>query len=298
MFSSDVISSDDFCQRKTILEQSWELNALTPSQILRRAVQYGLAADGDDAGQSAGDYAMGLCVDRPIDTDEMDLLGIAEHTAALADMIVWMTTGGGWKRPTEASVGSHAWTSGVFLSKSGHKLRQLLIVDTWTDGRKSAAMNSWGIGGEMSIYGMPMTLIVAVIGKRREGRWRGPWTLGYEHPVSYDLRFRKRDGEAFGSTWKRVFREHFKGTREDWLNSLTDDGLLPEMLMVEELDIPDHAEEIRALAERKLDRIAATIGFPDPKLSMCDSALSPCQFRSECPRWRMPSHARGFIQPT
>jgi len=294
MTSAELLFADDHCGRRAILAHSWERHALSPSDILRRSVQHGLGCGEEDAGLAAGDVCMSLCVDHPIDTEETDLLGLATHMAALADMVVWMVQGGAWKPSAKTPVGAHMWVGSAFEGSAG--LRQVLLVDVWNEERKEAALNLWAIGGEMAVYDLPMTLVVAVIGKRRDGRWRNPFTLGHEHPINRDLRFRKRDGTTFGSTWNRVWREDFKGTREDWLNSLTDDGLLPEMLLVEHLDVPARAAKIRQLAADKLERIAKAAALPPPQLSVCHDPIAPCPYKTECPNWRLPSERGGFVR--
>ena len=192
-------------------------------------------------------------------------------------------------------VGEHPWESSAFLSANGTRLRRLLTVDRWPEGGDPEILNSWAVQGESSIYGLPIDLMIAVIGQRRDERWISPWTRGWEHPVSRTLRFQKRDGESFGPTWERVFREHFRGERQDWLDALTDDGVLPEILLVHQVPVPAHAAEIRAFAEKKLQRLALTVELPEPQLSNCFNPVTPCQFRSACPYWRLPNPATGFI---
>ena len=297
--TSRVLTSSDRCDRREFLERSWERNSLHPSQILRRAIAEGLQSDSDDPGQSAGDHAMSICVSRPIETDSADLIGIAEHIAALADLITWTVRGdsGPWEHPEDVAIGGHLWESSAFLSANGTRLRRLLTVDRWPEGGDPAILNSWAVAGECAAYGLEMDLLLAVVGQRRDERWISPWTRGVEHPVSRTLRFQKRDGEAFGPTWERVFREHFRGERQDWLDALTEDGVLTEILLVHQVPVPAHAAEIRALAEKKLQRLALTVELPDPQLSNCFNPVSPCQFRSACPYWRLPSAANGFISP-
>jgi hypothetical protein len=296
VLSASLLNADDRCRRLSIFGQRWERNALHPSSILHRAIRHGLESPAEDAGVAASDCAMQLCLDRPIDTEESDLLGLATHIASLADMLAWtVRTDGPWEHPEDVKVGNETWESSAYLNASGTALRQFRTVDRWDESRRIALEHSWQISGECSAYRLPMTLLIAVIGQRREARWHSPWTKGYQHPVSFGLRFRKRDGEEFGPTWDRTWRDKYDGTREEWLGSLTEDGLLPEVLLVHEIPVPAHAERIRELAERKLARVRETRELPDPQLASCDG-ISPCQFRTECPNWRMPSERGGFLR--
>jgi hypothetical protein len=240
---------------------------------------------------------MSLCVSRPIETESANLIGIAEHISALADFIVWTVRGDNpaWEHPEDVMVGEHSWESSAYLSVGGTRLRRLMVVDRWPEAGDPAILNSWDVAGECSVYGLPMDLLLAVIGNRRDERWHSAWTRGWEHPVNRVLRFQKRDGEPFSATWEHVWRERFTGTREDWLDALTADGILPEILRVHQIPVPEHASEIRKLAEKRLQRIASTLELPDPQLSNCFDLIHPCQFRSCCPYWRMPASHLGFI---
>lgn len=296
MTSAELLTMDDRCRRSAYLGQRWELNALRPSEILRRAIQYGLESEAEDAGLAASDHAMKLCVERPIDAPETDLLSLAEHISSLANMLVYICRPGNdpWCRPEDVRVGKSLWESSAFLNSSGSSLRQLLVIDSWTEERQLGVMHSYQVRAEMAAYGLPMTLLVAIIGKRRDGRWVNPLTRGWQHPVSYDLRFLKRDGEPFGPTWTKTWREKYDGTREDWLEAMTSDGVLADSLIVHQIESIPHEQDIRKLIETQLLRVDQTQELPSPQLSVCDNPTAPCQFRSTCPYFRMPSLQRGF----
>lgn len=296
MNSAHILSSSDRCERKEWLERSWERNLLTPSDVLRRSVEAGLTVKSDDPGQSAGDEALTLCVERGLDVKQTDLFAVANNIAALADMTVWLLKQGApWERPEDVRMGNGHWRSSAFLSDSGTRLRAVLIAERWDDARQLSAEHSWFYGGETAVYGMPMDLMVVVAGQRRDGRWNGPLSKGWTHPVSKDLRFRKRDGSGFDSNWKQVFREDADYSREKWLDQLTADGVLEDSVLSVELLPPDEAPTIRVLAERGLTRLREATALPDPHLSQCDG-LSPCQFRDACWTFQMPSEALGFVQ--
>jgi len=294
--SANKLRSLDFCARREFLERSWERAALHPTQILHRALEHGLESEESDPGQAAGDHAMTLCVNRPIETDSPDLLSIAEHVAALADMIIYAVRADNppWVHPENAQVEDKVWKSGAFLN--GNRLRKLITVDRWPEEGNLSILHSWAVQGECSIYGMEMDLLIAVVGSRRDKKWHSAWTRGWEHPVSRELRFQKRDGEPFGPTWERVWRERFQGTREDWWEGLNQDYLLPEMLLVHQIPVSAHSKSYQALAKRRLCSIDQQHSLPDPHLSQCDNAQSPCQFRSTCPYFRLPDEENGFIR--
>src|ERR1700677_716455 len=47
------LNEDDFCRRLAILSQSWEREALSPTQLLSRAIDHGLTCESKDPGQAA-----------------------------------------------------------------------------------------------------------------------------------------------------------------------------------------------------------------------------------------------------
>lgn len=283
METARLLSNDDFCSRYGYLAQRWEPEALRPSEILYRAVQHGLEFEDD-----VSDFAMQLCIERPIDTPETDLLGLAEHLAALADLLVWVVRPEG---PWERAAGVKGWESSAFLHNG--RLRQLWLVDSWSEEKEIAALSNWYLGGECAAFGLEMDLVIAIIGKHRDGRWSSPWTRGFQHPVAKDLRFLKRDGEPFGETWKRVWREEGEFSREEWLDSLTADGVLSEILLVREIEVPPHSARMMDLAVHKLAALKAK-EVPAPQLGQCFGPR-PCPFRFCCPQFRLPSGDLGFI---
>ena len=298
MNSAHILSSSDRCERKEWLERSWERNLLIPSDVLRRSVEAGLTVKSDDPGQSAGDEAMTLCVERGLDVKQSDLFSVANNIAALADMTVWLLKQGApWERPEDVRLGNGHWRSSAFLSDSGTRLRAVLIAERWDDARQLSAEHSWFYGGETAVYGMPMDLMVVIVGQRRDGRWNGPLSRGWQHPVSKELRFRKRDGAGFDGNWKPIFREDGDYSRELWLDQMTQDGVLEDSVLTQTLEIPEQQtrERLLDLAARKVDQLRLHVQLPDPRLSQCDG-ISPCQFRDNCWSFQPPSEQFGFVR--
>ena len=263
---------------------------MRPMDALYRAIEIGLESEEDDPGVAAGDALMGFAVDRGFDTSETDLLGHAEHLASIADFVVWLLrTGGPWERPADKG----EWISSAFLN--GHRLKRVVLMDRWTEERAIAEEHSWRVMGECAIYEMPMDLIVIQLGASRDGRRHGPISKCYRHPVSNEIRFRRRDGEPFGPTWDRVYRESSNVSREDWLEAMTEDGITAETITIHSVDVPPNSEEIRELVQAQMVRIRQTPAIPLPQLANCFDPISPCQFRSCCPYFRLPSPELGYI---
>lgn len=295
MTSSAILRSSDFCARKEFLEREWERGLLHPTELLRRAVDFGLQSE--DPAQAAGDHHLELATTRGIETDSFDLLGISDHGGSLADFLVYLLrTSSPWEHPEDVPLGKETWESGAYLSESGTHLRQVWFCRNWDAKEQQRMEYSWAVGGECAVYGIPMTVFVCVIGPRREERWHSPFSKGYCHPVNGELRIRKRDGEEFGPTWGRVWRERAGFSREEWLEAMTTDGALAEHLVVHQVEVPPQAQELRRLAESRLAEAGKVAVVPAVQISQCFDKTHPCQFRSSCPRFALPSIETGFVR--
>ena len=295
--TAKILADDDRCRRAAYYFERWQVPALTPKQILTQAVEHGLMAV-SDPGEAAAAESLRLATEVGLDTAETDLLAVAEHVSALAEFLAWLLRGdtAPYKRPEAIRMPNGSlWTSGAFLRAQERSLRYVALVDRWDAWTQMALENSWQVMGECAAYQVPMSVIVVPIGKLRKGRWSNPFTTAYRHPVAKVLRFKKRDGEDFGSTWDRVLREQDKASREEWLDAMTDDGVLAESLHVHHVDVPENFSAILHITESKLVRIAGTTDPPEPQFSQCFDRIHPCPFRACCPRGLEPSEELGFL---
>ena len=244
---------------------------------------------------------MDLAVSPGLDSGEADLLALATHIGAFASFLAWLLQGtsGPWKRPDPIALPDGSlWASGAFLSATEGHLRRVVLADRWDSWAQLALERSWDVLGETSMYGVGMDCLIVEIGSLRDGRWPTPFTRGYRHPVSKTLRFRKRDGDDFGSTWTKVEREHDAATREEWLDSMTEDGILAELIHFHSVGIPERGSAILELAQSKQTRILEAREPPEENLSSCFARINPCPFRSACPRGKEPRPELGFVQIT
>lgn len=285
------LAGDDFCRRMAHYLGRWEPPEISPRDVLIQAVAHGLTTD-----ENPADFAMELCTSRPLDTAETNLLALAEHTAALAEIISWILRGDSspWERlhPVEMPNAS-PWTSGAFVGRNCASIRQFILAERFDAFAELSIRNSWAVLGEAAVYDLPCDVIVAVIGNHRQGRWSCPFTTGWMHPVNDELRFRKRDGTGFGGNWERVWREQSKFGLEEWLDAMTDDGVLADSLHFFTVDPPANREEIANLAAKKLERMVGE-EVPDMQLSRCFDRFHPCPFRACCPNGQEPSEELGF----
>lgn len=188
------------------------------------------------------------------------------------------------------------WQSGAFIGVSGANLRRIALVDRWDGWCQSAIERSWDVLGECSVYQCPMDILVVEIGKLRKGHWSNPFIIGYRHPIAKTLRFKRRGGENFSENWNVVEREHDWATREEWLDSLTEDGVLADLIHVYSVGVPENRASILELAQAKLARLRGE--KPEENLTACFDRINPCPYRSCCPRGFEPSNEMGFVAIT
>jgi hypothetical protein len=290
-----LLNSFERCSRLAYLSERWQPPALRPVELLYESIETGLTSPGDAPWDVAEQKAMALAVERGIDSNQVDLLAEAEHLSSLASFITFvLRPGGAWKRPEAIPLPDGTlWTPSGFLSPTESHLRRLVLCSRWDAYRQIVEEHNW-MTLEGDIYGVSMDLWVVVLGSERDGKRHGPLAKGYRHPVSKTLRFKKRDGEDFGSTWGKVWREHDKATREEWLDALVEDGVLPEVIQVHTV-VPERVTEIAELAQNKLRRIRETKETPEENPSQCFSRFHPCSFRGCCSRGLSPSPETGFV---
>jgi len=272
--------------------------------MVDEGIKYALAAtQGDSWGQLAGDTVMGLAADRGLEAEgTVDIYGSILHHACLADILTTAVR----KQDTPAWVVPEKvndWTSGAFLSPDGSNLRRCVLASSWSDARHYSECRSWMTLGEIAMYELPMQLVVLIIGQQRDGRRHGAWTTGYRHPKNHELRFRKRqhsNTQEFNEKWERIVREeHAEITREEWLEKMLADDVLPNVCFKEDIEVPPPRQiaRIKELAVRKLERLLNLKEIPEMNLSSCDFPV-PCPFKKLC--WalpeRMPSKDYGYVR--
>jgi len=298
MKSAETLLAMDRCERLAAWSQSWQVPAIHPTEVLKAAVDAGLLTDEDDPGQLAGDMVMTEAAERTLDI-EGSQYSCAMNLAALADIIVTAirASGGPWARPADLVGKTMTWESGAFLEPSGLRLRRVVLVSRWNSERFLAETNSWKCLGEVSIYQMPMTMTVVLIGQRRDGRHHSPWSKGWLHPQSRTLRIRKRSGE-FDGKWIECWRETSDFNKEFWIEQLRQDYVLNDVLFEKQIKVPEQGvmAKIRHLAEKKLQRLAKMTETPEPTLSACFWP-TPCKFaKGACWQFREPSERTGFVR--
>ena len=278
--------------------QRWRPPSIRPVEALYESIEAGLTDPSDAPWDTAEQTMLELATTRGIDSAQTDLLGEAEHLASLASFITYLLRPDGpWKRPEPLSMPDGSlWHPGAFLSQSEGHLRRLVLCARWDAYVQVEQEHDWRTL-EGAIYGVPMDLVVVVIGNERDGRRHGPLSKGWTHPVSKGLRFRKRDGVGFDGNWNPVFREHTEFSHGEWLDAMVEDGVLADIVHIHRAEEPEQPAQLLDLTCSNLLRTRQT-EIPYPQLSRCFDRFHPCAFRSCCPKGIEPSAELGFVQIT
>ncbi len=306
MTTPELLQNYETCDRKGYYSRSWAPRKLDPTRMMQEAIRQALAAPDGDYGEIAGSAMMQLASDRGLDTTTHKVYQSVVHHACIADLIVTAIRKPNdppWLTPDNME----NWIPSAYISPAGDTLRRLLLVSHWSDERHASECRGWGTLGEQSVYGLPMQMIVVVIGQQRDGiRGSSPWASGFLHPANKMLRFRKRrngsktPGNVFNDSWSKVFREdHDEISRKTWLEAMLVDDVLNEVLFIEDIPVPPspHLLRARQMAEAKLEKLYATRQTPAANLTGCDWPVV-CPFRNLCHTLpeREPEEKYGFIQ--
>src|ERR1700722_2982503 len=300
MDTASLLTEYEKCPRAAWYALQWERYKLTPVQMLQRGVHHGLL-DGErkDVGQSAGEHLFSLAVEPGLLSDQHDLHSEVVHLSALADVVV-----SALRKPSEAPwrvpEPLDTWEPSCLLSPDGSYLRRVYFASSWSDDRHYDIWRAWASIGNVCHYSLPMQICVILTGQHRNGRYSSPWTRGIRHPVSKQLRFRKRTDKStpFKNSWIEVAREDFDEiSTQDWLQSMYTDAVLQDYCFTIDLPVPSDLARQRVLdlAQRKLAKIDKMKSIPDENLSSC-SWPTKCTYISPCHKDQEPSGRFGFVK--
>lgn len=291
MTSASLLQAYELCARRGYYSRSWTKHRMTSMEMLTASVRAGLTeAPRPDFGEVAGETLMSLAENRGLDNVQgCHVYDCAIHHAALADIVLT-----GIRKPQESpwepagGIDGQTWVSGAYLDPSGAALRGILLVSSWSEERRNAAVRTWSTLGEVCQFGLPMRLAVAVVGSMISGRRRSPFSKGLLHPINRSLRFQRRSKgwtNGFRETWQPIWREdHAEIERQAWLQAMLEDEVLQEHLFVVDVPVPGEVErqKITDLASRKLEALVSLASLPEPKLEVCLDPIHPCPFLECC----------------
>ena len=192
------------------------------------------------------------------------------------------------------------WVSNAYLDPSGTHLRRIVLTSNWSEDRHYHEARAWSSLGESCVYGLPMQQAVVVLGPRRDGKRHGYFSKAVRHPVSKQIRFRKRStfGGGFKETWTSIWREDYDDiTTQQWLEVMLEDGVLQDSCFMVTVEVPGKLQRDRIvdLAKRRLEQVERMKEAPEQCLSVCSWPIK-CQFISPCHKNDEPSGRYGFVR--
>lgn len=270
--------------------------------MLRRGIYAGLTTDRQDWGQCAGEELYALGVEPGIDSTQHDIHAEVVHLATLADILVTAARKDKPWLPSESVTlpGGIPWSSDVLLDPSGTELRHVLPVSSWNEQRHYSVCRGWDSLANVCIFEMPLKIGMCIVGPNRNGKRHSYWTHGLQHPVSKQLRFKKKidPKTPFKSSWIEVWRENYDNiSTEEWLNGMIKDSVLSDVCFSVEVPVPERSirKKIIELAARKLDALDSLKQLPEPNLSTCYFPKK-CPFIGPCHSDQPVSGRFGFVR--
>lgn len=295
----ELLTAFERCPRIAHWAKSWIKNRLTPYDMLRIGVTAGLTDPSTgEHGMVAGEELYALGATRQIESKEHDIHAQVVHLASIADIVVSSIRkpiDAAWRKQEPLS----GWNIDCFLSPDGGYLRRLEFTTSWSQDKHYSMCRAWDSLGPICHYGLPMQLIVVMLGRHLGGRFHSYWSHGLTHPVNKKIRFRKKTDREnpFKSSWVEAWREdHDEIDTATWLNAMIADDVIRDVLFRIDIAVPEKParQNLIDLAARKLDKIDKMKALPDRNLSSCDWP-SPCQFRRVCDNNEDPGPRYGFV---
>lgn len=277
----------DSCDRKYALLRDYEPTLMSPTAMLYAGIEAGLV--GENPGESAKDAIRELSSRVDLDAKALSGLSGVRHVGLLAEVlsVALRRVIGKLNRVQPVEWMGHTWESGLFECHKTRTVHRIVLIPHYDDEILRSFAHQWGVVGELAALGRDIMLTAVVIGQSRGGRRHSHWTKGLTHPVQKSLRFARRDGEKSGFTkgWKDVWREQTQITAEAWLDQMTTDGVLEEMIVTRK--VPHRRSDGRVVsAERDLvqvaERMAQASADSPMRRSACDDLRGACPFQAWC----------------
>lgn len=283
--NAELLADIESCERRAYWSQNWEPNKLHPTEILRRSIAEALVdPEREDRGENAGEIFMQYCA-KGLDTKQHNKYDQAIHHAAIADIVTtYLSAKGRYSRPRDVvgvNLTWHPWC----LERAGELVR-VVLVDYWNEDREASEARAWWTLAEMAAYKMPMTLEIILLGASSGGRRHSHWTRAILHPRNLELRFKKKAKkiEGFKDTWTPIYREdRAEISREAWLAGMEKDDAIQDVTRTIHVNAfsAERVRELRAIIERKTERLYKINEVPDPNFSACNWPR-PCSFQWVC----------------
>lgn len=280
MISAEKIITNELCPRRF----KWMGEYRTRISLIRAlytALDAGLRAEKDPERAAENEY-LSLAASPGLDVTGHDVYAVAMHHAKLAGVVA-VALRGAWSdpwtpvEPVDLPNGEK-WSSAAYRTSDG-AIRRLALVDRWSDERRMQEASGWRTLGEICALDRPILVTAITIGASQSKRRHSAWTRCWQHPRNRTVRFkRKTSTEDFGATWTPVWREDSGIKTADWLNRMSADGCMEDLVHTVKVSPP----KAREVYLREMVRVADVSGAPPMRLAGCHG-FSPCPFLGVCP---------------
>lgn len=304
MTSPELLTVYEPCNRAGYWDRDWERIKIGLDELLQAGLKEGVTTERKDFGEAAGEAIISIAASREVVSDQHNIYDQCVHLASIADIVscaIRKPSEAPWLIPQSVILpNGQQWHSGAFLSPDGTKLRRIALTSNWSDNKHYSFARSWFSLGEAAIFEMPMQQVTIILGQHRDGKRHGYWSHGLQHPVSKQLRFRKKTDKAipFKSSWIEVWREDYDQiSTAEWLSAMLTDGVLKDVAFTVDVPVPEKSvrKNLMDLAARRLDEIYSANILPEKQLSTCDWP-EVCPHRAHCHADAEPSGRYGFVR--
>lgn len=304
METAKLLTAFEHCPRKAFWARDWDYGKISLTDLLQIGIREGVTSHRSDFNEAAGESVIGTAAERQIISDQHNIYDQCFHYASIADIVssaIRKPSDKPWLIAEPQSLpNGQTWHSGAYVSSDGRFLRRVALSSNWSDDKHYSFARSWYSLAEVCVFGLPMQQATIILGQERGGKRHGYWSHGLRHPVSKQLRFRKKGDKAtpFKASWTEIWREDFDEiSTGEWLSAMLNDGVLPDVCFSVEIPVPEKSamQRIVDLAAYRLDEIYSANTLPPQQLSTCDWPTA-CNHRNHCHKNDPPSGRYGFVR--
>ena len=273
LLNSEDLALHDQCQRFQTYTSLYQPFRVSLNFALNESLH--AAFEGDKASLAA-DKFMALATRPGIDIDAAKLYESVIHHVRLAELVAtYVLSVEKTSVPGPITTDWGKFQPRSFLMADG-RLRRVVLCDRWNKDRENLERFSWRTASDTAITNRPMVITAIVIGGIKAGFRVSPWTQGYEHPQTREMRVQRREGE-FNENWRTLYREQTDLKPLEWLRLMQSDGAFENRVFSVTEDVPKNRDEVL----ESISRMASEMGSLRQTRSAC-YRFRPCPFLKSC----------------
>ena len=283
MLNSEDFVQYDQCPRFHSYVSRYQPLRLSLNAALNDSLWTALSAGSPIA---ASDRLMELAARPGIEIESRSLYDSAIHHSRLVEVLAsYVLAVGPLSVPEFLTCEWGEFQPRSFLTEDG-RLRRVVLCDRWTPERELVERFSWRTAIDCAITNRPMIITALVIGRVQNGFRPSPWTQGYEHPMTGEIRVQKREGR-FADSWRSVYRESTSIKALEWLRIMQEDRAFEgRVFSVTQNPCPEVLPQVAQMARE--------VGSMRQTRSSC-YRFKPCPFLPACSQSKLPAQL-GWVE--